>query len=45
MNNKRDKNPQDDMWQQTIQKLMDGYSRLRLSNEDEETIVKIADKL
>lgn len=45
MNNKRDKNPQDDMWQQTIQKLMDGYSRLRLSNEDEELIIKIANKL
>lgn len=45
MNDKRDKNILDDEWDKSIKKLLEGYSRLRLSKEDEELIIKIANKL
>lgn len=35
----------DEEWQDIIQKLLEPMSRLRLSNEDEETIKKIINKL
>jgi len=45
MNNKRDRNILDDEWYKAIKKLLEGYSRLRLSKEDEDLIIKITNKL
>ena len=41
----KNSNVQDKNWQDTILKLLEPMSRLRLSNEDEEIIKKIANKL
>lgn len=38
-------NPMDEEWHNTVKKLLSKYARLRLSQEDEETIRKIANKL
>jgi len=40
-----DKNALDYEWEEIVNKLLNSYSRLRLSNEDEETIRKIVNKL
>jgi len=37
--------PQEIEWKKLVSKLMSSWARLRLSNEDEETIKKIASKL
>jgi len=40
-----DKNALDYEWEKIVNKLLEGYSRLRLSKEDEETIIQISNKL